>query len=142
MPKRKVVLIPGDGIGPEITDAVLKVLDAAGVSIDWVRRNAGLAALEEGTDVLPESTIEAIEHHSVALKGPCTTPVGDGFASVNVQLRKRFELYAAVRPVRNLPGVETRFDGVDIIIIRENTEGLYSGVENEITPGVVMSMKV
>ena len=142
MPKRKVVLIPGDGIGPEITDAVLKVLDAAGVAIDWVHCTAGLAALEQGDDVLPEATVEAIEHHAVALKGPCTTPVGEGFASVNVQLRKRFALYAAVRPVRNLPGVTTRFDNVDIIIIRENTEGLYSGVENEITPGVVMSMKV
>ena len=142
MPKRKVVLIPGDGIGPEITDAVLKVLDAAGVSIDWVHCTAGLAALEQGHDVLPEKTVQAIEHHAVALKGPCTTPVGEGFASVNVQLRKRFALYAAVRPVRNLPGVTTRFDNVDIIIIRENTEGLYSGVENEITPGVVMSMKV
>jgi len=142
MPKPKVVLIPGDGIGPEITDAVLTVLDAAGVALEWERCLAGLAALEAGESVLPERTIEAIEHYRVALKGPCTTPVGEGFASVNVQLRKHFELYAAVRPVRNLPGVTTRFDGVDLIIIRENTEGLYSGVENEVTPGVVMSMKV
>jgi isocitrate dehydrogenase (NAD+) len=138
----KAVLIPGDGIGPEITDAVLSVLDAAGVTIEWVRCVAGLAALEQGNEVLPEETIDAIEHHKVALKGPCTTPVGEGFASVNVQLRKHFDLYAAVRPVRNLPGVETRYDNVDLIIIRENTEGLYSGVENEVVPGVVMSMKV
>ena len=139
---QKVVLIPGDGIGPEITDAVLAVLDAAEVKIDWVRRSAGVAALGEGLDVLPEATIEAIELHKVALKGPCTTPVGDGFSSVNVQLRKQFDLYAAVRPVRSLAGVSTRYEDVDLIIIRENTEGLYSGVENEIVPGVVMSMKV
>jgi len=145
MPKkrsRKVVLIPGDGIGPEITEAVLEVLNAAGVAIEWIRCEAGLAALETGNDVLPEKTCEAIEHHKVALKGPCTTPVGEGFASVNVQLRKRFNLYAAVRPVRSLAGVDTRYENVDLIIVRENTEGLYSGVENEVVPGVVMSMKV
>lgn len=136
------VLIPGDGIGPEITEAVVAVLDAAGANIDWTPCKAGLAALEDGGEVLPEATIEAIEHHRVALKGPCTTPVGEGFASVNVQLRKHFDLYAAVRPVRSLPGVPTRFENVDLIIIRENTEGLYSGVENEVVPGVVMSMKV
>ena len=140
--KTKAVLIPGDGIGPEITEGVLAVLDAAGANIDWVRCDAGLAALEKGSDVLPEETVEAIEHHRIALKGPCTTPVGEGFASVNVQLRKKFELYAAVRPVRSLPGVNTRYEDVDLIIIRENTEGLYSGVENEVVPGVVMSMKV
>jgi len=139
---RKVVLIPGDGIGPEITEAVVRVLDAAGAGIRWQRCLAGLAALKEGKDVLPEETIDAISQHRIALKGPCTTPVGEGFSSVNVQMRKRFNLYAAVRPVRNLPGVTTRFDNVDLIIIRENTEGLYSGVENEVTPGVVMSMKV
>ncbi|MFV2089851.1 MAG: isocitrate/isopropylmalate dehydrogenase family protein [Pseudomonadales bacterium] len=139
---RKAVLIPGDGIGPEVTDAVLSVLDAAAVEIEWVRRDAGIAALATGNDVLPEDTIEAIEHYQVALKGPCTTPVGDGFSSVNVQLRKRFNLYAAVRPVRSLPGVKTRYENVDLIIIRENTEGLYSGAENEVVPGVVMSMKV
>jgi isocitrate dehydrogenase (NAD+) len=138
----KAVLIEGDGIGPEITAAVLTVLDAAGVRIDWVRRHAGLAALENGDEVLPSATIEAIEHHRLTLKGPCTTPVGEGFASVNVQLRKHFDLYAAVRPVRSLPGVDTRYQDVDLIIIRENTEGLYSGVENEVVPGVVMSMKV
>lgn len=143
MPKKQsAVLIPGDGIGPEITEAVLAVLDAAGAEIDWTRCDAGLAAIQKGLDALPEATIEAIEHHKVALKGPCTTPVGEGFASVNVQLRKRFDLYAAVRPVRSLPGVPTRYDNVDLIIIRENTEGLYSGVENEVVPGVVMSMKV
>ncbi len=139
---RKAVLIPGDGIGPEITDAVIGVLDAAGVAIEWDRHYAGLAALDDGGDVLPQATIDAITRHKVALKGPCTTPVGEGFASVNVRLRKTFSLYAAVRPVRNLPGVETRYQNVDLVIVRENTEGLYSGVENEVTPGVVMSMKV
>ncbi len=137
-----VVVIPGDGIGPEITEAVKRVLRAAEAPIEWVERKAGIAALAEGDAVLPESTLDAIREHEVALKGPCTTPVGKGFTSVNVQLRKKLDLYAAVRPVRNLPGVATRFQDVDLIIIRENTEGLYSGVENEVTPGVVMSMKV
>lgn len=142
MSKRKVVLIPGDGIGPSISKAVKKVVEASGAEIDWVERNAGLAALEEGSDVLPESTLEAIKEHKIALKGPCTTPIGEGFTSVNVKLRKTLDLYCAVRPVRNLKGIYTRYTGVDIVIIRENTEGLYSGVENIVTPGVVMSMKV
>ncbi|MFA9409287.1 MAG: isocitrate/isopropylmalate dehydrogenase family protein [Candidatus Dadabacteria bacterium] len=142
MSKRKVVLIAGDGIGPNITMAVQKVVAASGAQIDWVERKAGLSALEEGLDVLPDSTIEAIKEHRVALKGPCTTPIGEGFTSVNVQLRKTLDLYSAVRPIRSLNGVKTRFSGVDIVIIRENTEGLYSGVENTISPGVVMSMKV
>ena len=142
MSKHTVVCIPGDGIGPEVMSATQRILAAAQAPLEWVERRAGLAALEGGTDVLPLDTLEAIEHHGVALKGPCTTPVGEGFTSVNVQLRKRLMLYAAVRPVRNLPGVPTRFDGVDLIIIRENTEGLYSGVENQVTDDVVMSMKV
>ncbi len=137
-----VVLIAGDGIGPEITEAVKRVLAAAESGIRWVERKAGVAALADGLDVLPEETLDAIRQHKIALKGPCTTPVGKGFTSVNVQLRKKLDLYAAVRPVRNLPGVTTLFENVDIVIIRENTEGLYSGVENEVTPGVVMSMKV
>lgn len=142
MKSREIVLIPGDGIGPEITVAVKRVLDAAGAEINWIERQAGIAALEQGGDVLPEETLEAIREHKVALKGPCTTPVGKGFKSVNVQLRKSLDLYAAVRPVRSLPGVRTRFEDIDLVIVRENTEGLYSGVENEITPGTVMSMKV
>ncbi len=142
MPVHKVVLIPGDGIGPEITQAALAVIKAAGAEIEWVPCQAGVTALEATGEVLPAETLEAIEHIGVALKGPCMTPVGEGFSSVNVQLRKTFNLYAAVRPVRSLPGVETRYQDVDLVIIRENTEGLYSGVENEITPGVVMSMKV
>ncbi|MDP7041445.1 MAG: isocitrate/isopropylmalate family dehydrogenase, partial [Gammaproteobacteria bacterium] len=142
MSSNKVVLIPGDGIGPEITAATLKVIEAAGAKIDWVERMAGESALEAKGEVLPQDTLDGIEEHGVALKGPCTTPVGKGFKSVNVQLRKAFDLYAAVRPVRNLPGVETRYTGVDLIVIRENTESLYSGVESEITPGVVTSTKV
>jgi isocitrate dehydrogenase (NAD+) len=136
------VLIPGDGIGPEITAATLRVLEAAGAEIDWIEHQAGVAAMDTVGEVLPEATLDAIRENGVALKGPCTTPVGKGFRSVNVQLRKAFELYAAVRPVRNMPGVETPFKDVDIVVIRENTESLYSGVENEITPGVVTSIKV
>ena len=142
MKQRTIVVIPGDGIGPEVTSAVQRVLDSAGAAIDWIPHQAGLAALAEGSDVMPPETIEAIKEHGMALKGPCTTPVGKGFSSVNVQLRKTMNLYAAVRPVRSLPGVKTRFEDIDLIIIRENTEGLYSGIENEVTPGVVMSMKV
>ena len=142
MSSQKVVLIPGDGIGPEITAATTRVIAAAGADIEWVLCLAGESALEQEGEVLPQRTIDAISEHNVALKGPCTTPVGKGFKSVNVQLRKAFDLYAAVRPVRNLPGVETRFSDVDLIVIREITESLYSGVEAEITPGVVTSTKV
>ncbi len=142
MKPRDIVVIPGDGIGPDITVAVRRVLEAAGAEINWIEHHAGVTALAQGGDVLPEETVEAIRVHRVALKGPCTTPVGKGFKSVNVQLRKNLDLYAAVRPVRSLPGVKTRFEDIDLVIVRENTEGLYSGVENEITPGTVMSMKV
>ena len=142
----EVPVIAGDGIGPEITAAVLKVVDAAvernGASLKWVPVTAGLSALDEGSELIPQRTLDEIARCRVALKGPCTTPVGEGFTSINVKLRKTFNLYAAVRPVRSMPGVETRYKDVDLIIIRENTEGLYSGVENEVTPGVVMSMKV
>lgn len=141
-PEHTAVLIPGDGIGPEITVAVTSILKAAGARLRWIERRAGITALEAEQDVLPESTRAAIREHRLALKGPCTTPIGEGFASVNVQLRKMFDLYAAVRPVRSLPGVQTRYSDVDLVIVRENTEGLYSGAENEVTPGVVMSMKV
>jgi len=142
MKKQSAVLIEGDGIGPEVSRAVLEILDAAGAAIDWIRCDAGLAALESGSNVMPEVTIDSILEYGVALKGPCTTPVGKGFSSVNVQLRKKLNLYAAVRPVRSMPGVKTRYENVDLVIIRENTEGLYSGIENEVTPGVVTSLKV
>ncbi|MCE9591067.1 MAG: isocitrate/isopropylmalate dehydrogenase family protein [Planctomycetes bacterium] len=142
MPTHRVVLIPGDGIGPEVTNAVKRILAAAQAPLTWEEHHAGLSAIAQGKDVLPDETLEAIVHHRIALKGPCTTPVGQGFASINVQLRKRLNLYAAVRPVRSIPGVKTRYDNVDLVVVRENTEGLYSGVENEIIPGLVMSMKV
>jgi len=142
MKERSIVLIAGDGIGPEVTVAVQAVMDRAGAGIRWIPKQAGLAALADGSDVMPQDTLDAIREYGVALKGPCTTPVGKGFSSVNVQLRKKMNLYAAVRPVRSLPGVPTRFENVDLIIIRENTEGLYSGIENEVIPGVVTSMKV
>ena len=138
-----VVLIPGDGIGPEVSEAVRRILAAAGADIRWYERQAGMAAVDSGADgVLPQTTIDAIREHGVALKGPCTTPIGRGFSSVNVALRKTLDLYGAVRPVRNIRGIDTRFQDVDIVVIRENTEGLYAGIENKITDGVVTSLKV
>jgi isocitrate dehydrogenase (NAD+) len=137
-----ICLIPGDGIGPEVAEAAKNVLTASGVDIQWETLPAGAGALEEYGEVLPEETVRAIEAHRVALKGPVTTPIGTGFTSVNVGLRKRLNLYAAVRPVRNLPGVASRYEDVDLVVIRENTEGLYSGIENEITDGVVQSLKI
>src|SRR3954447_14571234 len=143
MAKHTIVLIPGDGIGPEVMAATRRVIEAAGLSVEWVELPAGATAIEQGFDnVLPERTLAAIRAHKVALKGPVTTPVGKGFKSVNVQLRQKLHLYAAVRPVRSMPGIKTRYDNVDMVIVRENTEGLYSGIENEVVPGVVTSLKV
>src|SRR5436305_9437183 len=143
MAKHMIVVIPGDGIGPEVTSAAKRVIEAAGLNVEWVELPAGATALEQGFEnVLPERTLSAIKMHKVALKGPVTTPVGKGFKSVNVQLRQKLNLYAAVRPVRNLAGVKTHYSNVDMIIVRENTEGLYSGIENEVVPGVVTSLKV
>lgn len=137
-----ICLIPGDGIGPEVTRATQEVLGAAGVPIEWIELPAGAQAYETHGSVLPQETIEAIEHYKVGLKGPVTTPVGKGFTSVNVQLRKRFNLYAAVRPVRSMPGLKTRFENVELVIIRENTEGLYAELELEITPGVIQNLRI
>jgi len=142
MTTHQIVLIPGDGIGPEVAAATTRVLEAAGAPLQWIEHHAGIAALQSLGEVLPEQTLDAIRDRGIALKGPCTTPVGTGFTSVNVQLRKRLDLYAAVRPVRSLPGIPTRFQGVDLVVIRENTEGLYSGIENVVTQGVVTSLKV
>jgi len=143
MAKHTIVLIPGDGIGPEVTSAARRVIEAAGLQVEWVELPAGATALEQGHDnVLPQRTLAAIKAHKVALKGPVTTPVGKGFRSVNVQLRQALTLYAAVRPVRSLNGIKTKYDNVDMVIIRENTEGLYSGIENEVVAGVVTSLKV
>lgn len=137
------VLIPGDGIGPEVTESVVRVLEAAAAPVEWKECRAGLDALEHGEEsVLPTSTVQQILDHGVALKGPCTTPIGGGFSSINVALRKTLNLYGAVRPVRSLDGVKTRYDDVDLVVIRENTEGLYSGIENQITEGVITSLKV
>jgi isocitrate dehydrogenase (NAD+) len=138
----KVCLIRGDGIGPEVTTAAQRVIEAAGVAIEWVELPAGAGAVEEHGAVLPERTVEACRELGVALKGPVTTPVGKGFKSVNVQLRQKLDLFAAVRPVRTMPGIKTRYDNVDLVVFRENTEGLYSGIENEIVPGVVQSLKI
>jgi isocitrate dehydrogenase (NAD+) len=137
-----VCLIEGDGIGPEVTAATVRVLEASGARIAWLPLPAGAAAAEAHGDVLPRRTLDAIARHGVALKGPVTTPVGKGFKSVNVQLRKALNLYAALRPVRSMPGVETRYAGVEIVVVRENTEGLYSGIEHEVVPGVVETLKV
>jgi len=142
MAKHTICLIEGDGIGPEVTAATLRVLEASGASLEWLKLPAGAAAAETEGDVLPERTLEAIANYRVALKGPVTTPVGKGFQSVNVQLRKRLNLYAALRPVRSLPGVRTRYEGVEVVVVRENTEGLYSGIEHEVVPGVVETLKV
>jgi isocitrate dehydrogenase (NAD+) len=144
MGKRQIVLIPGDGIGPEVTGAARRVLEAGGFDADWIIVPAGADAIErQGYDnVLPDITLDAIRKHKVALKGPVTTPVGKGFKSVNVQLRQKLGLYAAVRPVRSIAGIKTRYEDVDMVIVRENTEGLYTGIENEIAPGVVTSLKV
>jgi isocitrate dehydrogenase (NAD+) len=138
----RVTLIPGDGIGPEVSAAVLRIIDAAGVKIEWERFIVGGHAQDVAGSSLPDAVLDSVRINRVALKGPVATPVGSGFESVNVRLRKKLDLYANLRPVRNLPGVESRFGNVDLIIVRENTEGLYSGLEHEVVPGVVESLKI
>ena len=126
---RKVTLIPGDGIGPEIMEAAKAVFAALQASIEWEEDNAGLTAWKEKRELLPQSLLDSLERNKVALKGPITTPIGEGFRSVNIQLRQHFDLYANVRPSKSMDAIPTRFRGVDLVIIRENTEGLYSGLE-------------
>lgn len=138
----QLVLIPGDGIGPEVTDATKQIVAAAGARIDWIVAPAGLDAANRLGDPLPDSTLDLIRKHRVALKGPCTTPVGKGFRSINVKLRQGLDLYASIRPVRSLPGVKTPFENVDLVVVRENTEGLYAGLEHVVVPGVVESLRV
>jgi isocitrate dehydrogenase (NAD+) len=138
----RITLIPGDGIGPEVTEATLRILKAAGVSIEWDRHDAGVTAFARHGTSLPRELIDSVQRNRVALKGPVTTPIAEGFTSVNVGLRKALDLYANVRPVTNLPGVKSRFEGVDLVIVRENTEDLYSGLEHEVVPGVVESLKI
>jgi isocitrate dehydrogenase (NAD+) len=124
-----ITLLPGDGIGPEVTDATLRVLDATGVAFDWDEQTAGMAAYDSGGDPLPEGVIETIRRNKIALKGPLTTPVGTGFRSANVRLRQVLDLYANVRPCVSLPNTRARYENIDLIIFRENTEGLYAGIE-------------
>ncbi|HKN34325.1 MAG TPA: isocitrate dehydrogenase (NAD(+)) [Terriglobales bacterium] len=138
----KITLIPGDGIGPEVTGATVRILEATGIKFEWESFEAGAEAYEKYHEYIPKELVESIERTHVGLKGPVTTPIGGGFASINVELRKRFELYANFRPIRNLPHIPTRYPDVDLIIIRENTEGLYSGIEHEVVPGVVESLKI
>ncbi len=140
--KHAITLIPGDGIGPEVSAAVVRILDAAGVEIEWDRQDAGAGAFARTGDALPPSLLESVRRNRVALKGPIATPIAGGFSSVNVGLRKALDLYANLRPVVNLPGVPTRFDHVDLVIVRENTEDLYAGLEHQIVPGVVESLKI
>lgn len=139
---RTVTLIKGDGIGPEVADAVLTILEAAGASLRFEEVLVGEKALEREGDLLPERALESIRRNGVALKGPVTTPVGKGFASINVRLRKTLDLYANLRPVKNMPGIASRFEDVDLIVVRENTEDLYSGLEHTVVPGVVESLKI
>jgi isocitrate dehydrogenase (NAD+) len=138
----RVTLLPGDGIGPEVTAAARAVVDATGVAIEWRVVDAGQPAIERSGDPLPEAVFTAIRDTGVALKGPVTTPIGTGFTSVNVRLRKALDLYASVRPVRSFPGVVSRYEEVDLVIVRENTEGLYSGLEHEVVPGIIETLKV
>jgi isocitrate dehydrogenase (NAD+) len=138
----KVTLIPGDGIGPEVTQAVVRIIEATGVKFEWERFAAGAEAFEIHGEYIPTELYESIERNRVALKGPVSTPIGGGFKSINVTLRKKFDLYVNFRPIRNLPGLETHWPGVDLIVVRENTEGEYVGLEHEVIPGVVESIKV
>ena len=138
----KITLIPGDGIGPEVTAAVVRILERTGLALEWERHEAGAVALERYGVTLPEPLLESIRRNKVALKGPVTTPVGTGFTSVNVGLRKALDLFANLRPVRSLPGVPARYEHVDLVIVRENTEDLYAGIEHEVVPGVVESLKI
>jgi isocitrate dehydrogenase (NAD+) len=138
----RITLIPGDGIGPEVTQAVVRILEATGIKWEWERHAAGAEAFEIFGEYIPAALYESIERNKVALKGPVTTPIGGGFKSINVTLRKKFDLFANFRPIKNLPGMETKWAGVDLIIVRENTEGEYVGLEHEVVPGVVESIKV
>ncbi len=138
----QVTLIRGDGIGPEITDSVLKIIEAAGVNIDWDIQTAGADVIEKEGVPLPDRVIESVKRTGVALKSPVTTPIGKGFRSVNVQLRKDLDLYANLRPCYNLPSVKTRYDGVDIVVVRENTEDLYAGIERQVDENTAESIKI
>lgn len=139
---RRITLINGDGIGPEISDAVVKIIEASGVKIDWDIQTAGADVIEKEGTPLPERVLNSIKENKVALKAPVTTPIGKGFRSVNVQLRKALDLYANLRPCKNLPNVKTKFDNVDIVVVRENTEDLYAGIERQVNSDTAESIKV
>ena len=142
----RITLIPGDGIGPEVTAATVAILEAAaaktGCSFDWQRHDAGADAYAKTGEYIPQSLMDSLTETGLGLKGPVTTPIGGGFASINVTLRKRFDLFVNFRPIKNLPGRETRYPGVDLIIVRENTEDLYAGLEVMVVPGVAQSLKI
>jgi len=142
MAKHKLTLLPGDGIGPEVTASVVAILECTGVDIEWEKYFVGSEAISRFGDPLPQEVLDSIVRNKVALKGPVTTPIGTGFSSINVRLRKALDLYANLRPVRSMPNVKTRYDDVDLIVVRENTEDLYSGLEHEVVPGVVESLKI
>ncbi len=138
----RITLIPGDGIGPEVASAVVRIIEASGVEVEWEKHVAGQEALDKFGKTLPDELLESIKRNKVGLKGPITTPVGKGFTSVNVGLRKALDLYANLRPIRALPNVPCRNPELDLVVVRENTESLYSGLEHEIIPGVVESLKI
>jgi isocitrate dehydrogenase (NAD+) len=142
----KITLIPGDGIGPEVSGAVVSILEAAGaatgVGFEWHRHDAGADAFEKTGEYIPKALYESIEENRVALKGPVTTPIGGGFASINVTLRQKFELFANFRPVKSLPGLKTNYPNIDLVIVRENMEDLYAGLEHIVVPGVVQALKI
>lgn len=137
-----VVMIAGDGIGPEVSAATQAVLRAAGADITWIAAEAGLGAAERHGDPLPAATLDLVRRYRVALKGPCTTPVGKGYRSINVRMRKELDLFASIRPVQSLPGVKVPYMDVDLVVVRENTEGLYAGLEHMVVPGVVESLRI
>ena len=142
MKKHKITLIPGDGIGPEVAGATVSVIRATGVQIEWESFVVGAEALSRYGDPLPQNLFDSIKRNKIALKGPVTTPIGTGFVSANVRLRKALDLYANLRPIKSLAGVKSRYENVDLIVVRENTEDLYSGLEHEVVPGVVESLKI
>ncbi len=139
---RTITLLPGDGIGPEVTAATVRVIEAVGAEFEWESHVVGAEAVQAGDEPLPQRVIDSIQRNKVCLKGPVTTPVGKGFRSINVQLRQALVLYANLRPTLSIPGLATRFEGVDLVVVRENTEGLYSGIEHQVVPGVVESLKI